>query len=175
MTLYYGKYRGKVESNTDPNQLGRIQVSVPSVLGEGQMSWAMPCTPYGGSSVGWFAIPPVGTNVWVEFEAGNTDYPIWSGCFWGTGECPASPPMPPLKVLKTHAATITVTANTNWSALTGGSGAGGLTAAVGALRGGTFPSSEIGGGGVARGAGAGLRPVSATSTAADTVPSIPSQ
>jgi len=108
MTQYYGKYRGKVENNTDPMQLGRVQVSVPSVLGEGQMSWAMPCTPYAGSSVGWFAVPPVGANVWVEFEAGSTDYPIWSGCFWGTGECPASPALDKMKVFKTDTATITI-------------------------------------------------------------------
>jgi hypothetical protein len=31
---------------------------------------------------------PVGTNVWVEFEGGNTDLPIWSGCFWAEGELP---------------------------------------------------------------------------------------
>jgi uncharacterized protein involved in type VI secretion and phage assembly len=105
---YFGKYRGKVENNVDPNQLGRIQVSVPSVLGDGQSSWAMPCTPYGGSSVGWYAIPPVGANIWVEFEEGNTDYPIWSGCFWGSGECPASPAAADMKVLKTDTATITI-------------------------------------------------------------------
>lgn len=85
MKRYYGKYRGKVENNIDPMQLGRIQVSAPAVLGDGTLSWAMPCTPYAGSGVGFFAIPPVGANVWVEFEGGDPDYPIWAGCFWGTG------------------------------------------------------------------------------------------
>ena len=80
MTAYFGKYRGKVENNVDPSQLGRLQVSVPAVLGSGQNSWAMPCTPYAGSSVGWFALPPVNSDVWVEFEQGDPDYPIWSGC-----------------------------------------------------------------------------------------------
>ena len=108
MTQYYGKYRGKVENNIDPMQLGRVQVSVPAVLGEGQSSWAMPCIPFGGSKVGWFAIPPLGANVWVEFEGGNTDYPIWSGCFWGGGECPASPALDKMKVFKTDTATITI-------------------------------------------------------------------
>ncbi len=108
MTQYFGKYRGKVESNTDPNQMGRIQVSVPSVLGQGQLSWAMPCSPYAGPGVGWFAVPPVGANVWVEFEGGNTDYPVWSGCFWGDGECPASPANDRMKVLKTDTTTITI-------------------------------------------------------------------
>jgi uncharacterized protein involved in type VI secretion and phage assembly len=108
MTRFFGKYRGKVANNVDSMQLGRLQVTVPAVLGEGQLSWAMPCTPYAGSSVGWFAIPPVGANVWVEFEEGDTDYPIWSGCFWGSGECPASPAVAEMKVLKTDTAIITI-------------------------------------------------------------------
>lgn len=53
-------------------------------------------------------IPPVGANVWVEFEGGNIDFPIWSGCFWGTGEVPASPAVPQMKVIKTDTATITL-------------------------------------------------------------------
>ena len=97
---HFGKYRGKVENNLDPMQLGRVQVSVPAVLGEGRLSWAMPCVPYAGSQVGFFAIPPVGAGVWVEFEAGDADHPIWSGCFWGTGEVP-SPALPQVKFLKT--------------------------------------------------------------------------
>ena len=88
MTQFFGKYRGTVANNIDPQMMGRVQVSVPSVLGEGQLSWAMPCVPYAGSGVGFFAIPPNGANVWVEFEAGDPDYPIWSGCFWGMGEAP---------------------------------------------------------------------------------------
>jgi len=101
MNDFYGKYRGKVENNVDPMQLGRIQVNVPAVLGEGRMSWAMPCVPYAGSGVGFFAIPPNGANVWVEFEGGDPDYPIWSGCFWGTGEVPAQPAVAEMKVFKT--------------------------------------------------------------------------
>jgi hypothetical protein len=106
MTQFFGKYRGQVENNIDPMMLGRVQVSVPAVLGSGSLSWAMPCTPYGGNGVGFFAIPPNGTNVWVEFEAGDPDYPIWSGCFWGTGEVPAQPALPFVKVLKTDSMTL---------------------------------------------------------------------
>ena len=106
--LFLSKYRGKVKINKDPMQLGRIQVSVPSVLGEGTQSWAMPCVPYAGSGVGFFAIPPVGANIWVEFEGGNPDYPIWSGCFWGAGEVPAKPAIAEMKVLKTDMGTITL-------------------------------------------------------------------
>jgi len=108
MTKFFGKYRGKVENNIDPMQLGRIQVSVPAVLGEGSMSWAMPCVPYAGPGVGFFAIPPVGANIWVEFEGGDPDYPIWSGCFWGVGEVPALPAIAEMKVLKTDMGTITL-------------------------------------------------------------------
>jgi len=105
---YFGKYRGQVENNLDPMMQGRVQVSCAAVLGDGQMSWAMPCSPYGGSGVGFFMIPPVGANVWVEFEGGDINYPIWSGCFWGVGEAPASPAVPQMKVIKTDTATITL-------------------------------------------------------------------
>jgi len=108
VTQYFGKYRGKVENNIDPMLLGRVQVSAPAVLGEGKLSWAMPCLPYAGSGVGFFVVPPVGANVWVEFEGGDTDYPIWSGCFWGVGEVPATPAIPTMKVLKTDGITLTM-------------------------------------------------------------------
>ena len=65
-------------------QRGRVQVSVPAVLGSGRLSWAEACVPYAGDQVGLFAVPPVGANVWVEFEAGDPDHPILAGCFWGT-------------------------------------------------------------------------------------------
>lgn len=108
MTEYFGKYRGRVENNLDPLQQGRIQVNVPAVLGEGRMSWAMPSAPYAGPGVGFFAIPPNGANVWVEFESGNPDYPIWSGCFWGVGEVPALPAIAEKKVFKTENCTLTL-------------------------------------------------------------------
>ena len=85
---FYGKYRGLVADTQDPLQLGRIQVNVPEVLGEAQSGWALPCAPYGGSQCGFFAIPPVGAGVWVEFEAGDPSRPIWVGTWWGTGDVP---------------------------------------------------------------------------------------
>jgi hypothetical protein len=105
---YYGKYRGTVENPIDLQGLGRVQVSVPDVLGDGKLSWAMPCVPYAGKGVGFFAIPPKGANVWVEFERGDPDSPIWTGCFWGTGDAPAPPgPMGVFKtVLKTDKFTL---------------------------------------------------------------------
>lgn len=103
---YYGKYRGKVENNIDPLQQARVQVTCPGVLGEGQLSWAMPSSPYAGNGVGFFMVPPVGANIWVEFEGGDPDYPIVGGCFWGTGEAPVSPTVAEMKVIKTGSATI---------------------------------------------------------------------
>jgi len=109
MRQFFGKYRGKVENNKDPLSQGRIQVSVPAALGEGRQSWAMPCVPYAGRGVGLFTLPPKGANIWVEFEGGDLDYPIWSGCFWGRDEVPADPAEEKMKVFKTD--TITMTLN----------------------------------------------------------------
>ncbi|KQR16003.1 phage baseplate assembly protein V [Cellulomonas sp. Leaf334] len=103
---FYGKYRGTVASNTDVMQLGRVQVECPAVLGQGRMSWAMPCTPYAGDKVGLFLVPPVGANVWVEFEGGDPNSPILAGCFWGTGQVPASPAVADVKMLKTDAISV---------------------------------------------------------------------
>ena len=90
---FFGKYRGEVAANFDPQGLGRVQVKVPDVLGDGSMAWAMPCLPGAGPSVGFFTVPPVGAAVWVEFERGDPDYPIWVGGFWKMGGTPA--PMGP--------------------------------------------------------------------------------
>jgi uncharacterized protein involved in type VI secretion and phage assembly len=90
METYYGKYRGMVLNNVDPLQKGRIQVQVPDVLGLGLSSWAMPCMPMTGVQAGVYAVPPIGAGVWVEFEGGNPEAPIWTGGFWGTAaEVPA--------------------------------------------------------------------------------------
>jgi uncharacterized protein involved in type VI secretion and phage assembly len=91
---YYGKYRGIVVHNDDPEMLGRLQLLVPSLFGgtfsDGQASnedlvtdWAWPCVAAGGiGNQGALFIPEVGAKVWVEFEEGNLDCPIWVGTFW---------------------------------------------------------------------------------------------
>ena len=87
---FYGKFRGVVINNVDPLRIGRIQVQVPDVSGVLPSSWAMPCVPVAGVQSGFFTVPPVGAGVWVEFEHGDPDYPIWVGGFWGTAaEVPA--------------------------------------------------------------------------------------
>jgi len=92
---FYGKYRGTVVNNIDPLQIGRIQVSVPDVsVIPG--TWAMPCMPIAGKQEGVFMVPQIGAGVWVEFEQGNPDYPIWVGGFWGSAaEVPALALVPP--------------------------------------------------------------------------------
>jgi hypothetical protein len=105
---YFGKYRGEVTDNQDPLMMGRIRAKVPAIYGDNDSGWALPCSPYAGKGVGFFFVPPVGAKVWIEFEAGKTDVPIWSGGFWGTGETPKAPASPDIKVIKTDTATITI-------------------------------------------------------------------
>lgn len=80
---FFGKYRGTVSSNKDPLFIGRITAKVPDVMGDGVSGWALPCASFGGSQMGFFYLPDVGASVWIEFEHGDPDYPIWTGCFWG--------------------------------------------------------------------------------------------
>jgi uncharacterized protein involved in type VI secretion and phage assembly len=86
---FYGKYRGVVTDNKDPLFTGRVRAKVPDVLGDEESGWAMACMPFAGSGAGFFALPDVGVGVWIEFEHGDPDYPVWAGCWWGS---PADPP-----------------------------------------------------------------------------------
>ncbi|MGH9928212.1 MAG: phage baseplate assembly protein V [Pyrinomonadaceae bacterium] len=107
---FFGKYRALVVDNADPENRGRLKLSVPSVLGGDVVSaWALPCAPYGGAAdQGFFFIPEVEAAVWVEFEAGNLDYPVWVGTFWakpgGASEVPKpgdSQSPPTRKIIRT--------------------------------------------------------------------------
>ena len=104
---WFGKYRALVRDNRDPESLGRVRVEVPAVMGESEV-WAMPCVPYAGNGVGLFAIPDIGTGVWVEFEAGDPSFPIWTGCFWGDGQIPAGDAEPSIKFFRTAKLTFRV-------------------------------------------------------------------
>lgn len=81
---YVGKYRGTVVNNIDPLNRGRLILQVTDVHGLTPTTWALPCVPLAGPNNGLFALPIIGSSVWVEFENGDPDYPIWVGCFWGT-------------------------------------------------------------------------------------------
>lgn len=99
---YYGKYRGVVTCNKDPNDLGRVKAQVPRVLGDLETTgWALPAFAYGGAKEqGFFAVPDVGAGVWIEFEGGELRFPIWSGTWYAPGAIPESA-KPGKKVLKT--------------------------------------------------------------------------
>jgi hypothetical protein len=110
MTTNYGKYRGTVVDNADPMLMGRLLVTIPALDLAG--AWAMPCFPVAGDQAGAWMIPSPGTGVWVEFEQGEVDNPIWSGCWYGSAaEVPllareGSPATPPIVVQTRGQATV---------------------------------------------------------------------
>lgn len=83
---FVGKYRATVLVNVDPEQRGRLQLMIPDVLGEIPSTWAEACVPLAGPTgppMGVYMVPPIGAGVWAEFEQGDLNYPIWTGCRWG--------------------------------------------------------------------------------------------
>lgn len=97
---FYGKYRGSV-TDVDAATL-RIKAKVPAVLGDQETGWCMPCVPYAGQNVGMAFLPEQGSGVWIEFEGGDVSYPIWTGCYWRSGEQP-SEATPKVKTIVTVA------------------------------------------------------------------------
>jgi uncharacterized protein involved in type VI secretion and phage assembly len=95
---FYGKYRGSI-TEVDEDTL-RIKARVPAVLGDAASGWCQPCVPYAGKNVGFLFIPEPGDFVWIEFEAGDPSYPIWSGCGWRADEKPTDA-TPEVKVIVT--------------------------------------------------------------------------
>lgn len=87
---FYGKYRGKVAGNEDEKFRGTLMVTVPAVFGETVEVPAAPCLPYGH-----FYVPPVGTDVWIEFEAGDLDSPLWVGVWYPDGKAPVEAQVSP--------------------------------------------------------------------------------
>jgi uncharacterized protein involved in type VI secretion and phage assembly len=118
---HFGKYRGQVTDNADPNGRGRLKVRVPAVLADVEI-WAVPCVPYAGDQVGFFFLPEPGSGVWVEFEGGDPSYPIWTGFFWADGQMPDDG-KPEHKVLRTLKATLRVDDQNDELKLTNASGA----------------------------------------------------
>jgi len=116
-----------VIENIDPQQIGRVLVEVPDVLGLTPSSWALPCVPAAGIQSGVFVVPPIGSQVWVEFEQGDPDYPIWTGGFWGlVAEVPifatAPPAIPPGQniVMQTTGQNMVMVSDAPPSPVTGG-------------------------------------------------------
>jgi uncharacterized protein involved in type VI secretion and phage assembly len=119
---FYGKYRGVVTDNKDPLMTGRVKARVPDVMGDRETGWAMPCAPFGGSGVGFFALPTVGAGVWIEFEHGDPDYPVWSGCWFGSAA-----EMPPILLAPPYKKTLIKTEGGHSVLLDDTPGIGGIT------------------------------------------------
>ena len=104
---YFGKYRGTVINNVDPMQEGRLMVQVADVTSLVPSTWAKPCLPFAGRQMGMWALPQIGAGVWVEYEQGDPDYPIWTGSWFGSAaEVPAlalaAPPATPNFVIQSQ-------------------------------------------------------------------------
>jgi uncharacterized protein involved in type VI secretion and phage assembly len=103
---FFGKYRGLVTDNQDPNSLGRIRARVPEILGSVETGWALPALPYSGNGSGVYTVPEPGAGVWIEFESGDVSRPIWTGCWWGTGQLPTdetgSPTTPSRRIVRSE-------------------------------------------------------------------------
>lgn len=81
--LYYGSYRSEVLENADANNQGRIRVRVHELGDTGRTSRiAYPKIGFGGNGHGLKSSPVVGDWVWVEFEGGRIDCPVWVGGVW---------------------------------------------------------------------------------------------
>jgi hypothetical protein len=82
---HYGKYRGIVTQPVDSGTKGRVTATV-TIGGTPVPVVAEACTPFGGLGSGLYAIPPTGAGVWIEFEEGDLNKPIWTGSWWSDGE-----------------------------------------------------------------------------------------
>lgn len=89
--MYYAKYTGVVVDNQDAQKLGILQVSVPTIFPPDERVPARAALPFGH-----FFVPEVDTRVWVEFEGGDPEFPLWTGVQHSAGTWPdeaaASPP-----------------------------------------------------------------------------------
>ena len=70
----YGVHRGVVLDNVDPLLARRLRVLVPDVTGD-TGACAMACLPASSSA----ELPSAGDQIWVAFESGDPDRPVWLG------------------------------------------------------------------------------------------------
>jgi hypothetical protein len=70
-----GLYSGTVVARDDPEKLGRVRVVIPGLI-EPDSNWALP---KGGGSKHWGQdnVPPLGSEVFVQFVNGNPDVPVY--------------------------------------------------------------------------------------------------
>lgn len=88
---YFGKYRAQVVDSEDPKKRGRIRVLCPATLGDSKSNWCNPCIPVTYEKGGDFAIPKVGETVWIEFEGGDVNKPLYVGNWWSENNTPSEP------------------------------------------------------------------------------------
>lgn len=124
-----GAYSAKVEYINDPTQTGRIKVRIPVLYGmpsdtkTENLPWARPCLPFGGGhDYGAYAIPPVGSTVWVIFEGGNIEYPIWIGTWPGIPTEPQTMLRDSNKKLPERPVSMSPDLNTTWQSAPGPDG-----------------------------------------------------
>ena len=86
---YYGKYRAKVVDINDPEKRGRIRVMCPKILREYKSAWCEPCIPVAFDLGGDFALPKINEFVWIEFESGDVNKPIYTGGLWSKNMSPS--------------------------------------------------------------------------------------
>lgn len=114
---FYGKYRSVVLNNVDPLQKGRLLLQAPDVDGLLPTTWATPCLPFAGRQMGMWALPQIGAGVWVEFEQGDADYPVWTGSWYASASEPpalalAAVPAAPNFVIQTQGQTTLLLSDT---------------------------------------------------------------
>jgi uncharacterized protein involved in type VI secretion and phage assembly len=119
---FFGKYRGVVTDIQDPLMQGRIRAKVPDVFGGDESGWALPCLPFGGDGMGFFVLPDVGGGVWIEFEHGDPEYPVWVGSWFGS-----STGMPSELLAPPYQKTLLMTKSGHSITLDDSPGAGGIT------------------------------------------------
>jgi hypothetical protein len=90
---FYGIYRATVINNIDPLLQGRINVIVPDVGSVTPSTFVNPCVPLAGKQAGTYMVPELTSTVWIQFEAGDPDKPVWMGGSWPD---PALVPLPAL-------------------------------------------------------------------------------
>lgn len=86
---YYSSYRGFVADNKDPLNLGRLKLIIPTVTGPQQHNyWSWPTGVFSGKGYGSQCLPQIGDVVWVEFEMGCVEVPMWRHGHFGANELP---------------------------------------------------------------------------------------
>lgn len=85
---YFGKYRGTVTQVDNSGGMWKVKANIPKLLNGYTTGWALPCLGFAfdGIQIG-FKIAK-GDMVWIEFEQGNIDLPIWTGGWFNKGQAP---------------------------------------------------------------------------------------